>query len=237
MIPSLLVVIGAVGLAAGWLTMRRLGSRARLGRILASTPVVAVAQARLLAERGDRRYVGVRGRIDSDEEFEDEHGRPLVYRRQRLETRSGSTWVTAEEARQTAPFDVSEGLDTIAIDGNALDTGLIVVPREAEGVAGEIPDRLPPGTPPQTVTRLRIELLSSVDHALALGVPVLDPSRGPLLVPGLGRPLILTNLERDEALRLLAAGARGTLRLASGLAAGGIATAIVGVAWAILDGR
>lgn len=235
MIPLLLVVTGVIALASGWLAMRRLGPGARIGRILAVTPVVDITQARALAEQGAARYVGVAGRIDSDHEFEDEHQRPLVFRRTRLETRSGSAWTTLTDLRQVVPFELSEGTDTIAVDGNSLGEGLVVVVREAEGTAGEIPDRIPDGTPPATPVRLRIEQLSSVDHALALGVPDLDPDLGPILRPGPGRPLILTNLERSEAMRLLAVGRRGTARAASALLAGGVALAGLGLAWGMFD--
>jgi len=234
-IPLFLVVAGLATLAGGWLAMRRLGPGARIGRILASTSMISIASARAEAERGRSRYVGITGRIDAEEEFEDEHHRPLVFRRTRLETGGPSGWSAVEDVRETVAFELAEGLDTIAIDGNDLDTGLVVVVREAVGTAGEIPDRAPDGTPATTPMRLRVEQLSSVDHALALGVPVLDPERGPMLRPGLGRPLILTNLERDEALRLLAAGRRGTARLTSALLISGVALAIAGAAWAIVD--
>ena len=86
---------------------------------------------------------------------------------------------------------------------------------------------MPEGTPPATRVRLRVEALSTIDHALVLGVPSLDPERGPILRPGLGRPLILTTLEPAEAMRLLAAGRRGTTLLVSMLlAAGAVATAL-----------
>jgi hypothetical protein len=234
-IPLLLAGTGALALVAGWISMQRLGPRARIGRILAATPVVDVSTARGIAVAGRIRYVGVLGRVDSDEEFEDEHHRPLVLRRTRLETLGPSGWVAAEDVLETVPFQLTEGLESIAIDGHDLDAGLVTVVREAEGTAREIPDRLPAGTPPDARARLRIEHLSSVDHALALGVPVADPERGPMLRPGLGRPLVLTNLERDEAMRLLASGRRGTAMLASALLATGVLLVGLGVAWLVVD--
>lgn len=239
MIPLLLVVAGAFALALGWLVLRRLGSGARVGRIIAATPVVGILRARSVAQGGRSRYLGVRGRIDSGEAFEDEHQRPLVYHRTRLETRagpgSGSAWTAIEDERRVVPFDLSDGPDAIAVDGEALGEGLVVVTREAEGTAGEIPDRLPGGIPPATPVRLRIELLSTVDHALVLGVPMVDPLRGPIMRPGFGRPLVLTNLERNEAIRLLAAGRRGETRLAAALLAAGLGLTGLGLAWGVID--
>src|SRR4051812_38329724 len=180
--------------------MRRLGPDARIGRILAVTPVVPVSEARELASRGANRYVGVFGRVDAQEPFEDDAHRPLVLRRTRLELRRGSRWHAFEDNRDVVPFEISEGLDRIAVDGHALDSGLVVVQRESVGTAADIADRVPEGTPPQVPARLRIELLTAVDHALVLGVPAVDPEVGPILRPGLGRPLVLTNLEKDEAM-------------------------------------
>jgi hypothetical protein len=227
-----LLAAGVVALVVGWLLVQRLGSRARVGRILAATPVVAVDQAVRLAA-GAPRYVAVGGRLDSDDAFLDEHDRPLVLRRSRLELRSGSRWQTVTDRRELAPFSLAGGLTSIAVDGEALDEGLIVVPRQADGTAGEIPDHLPEGTPPTTPARLRVDLLSTVDHALALGVPTLGPDGKPILRAGLGRPLILTTLEPAEAMRLLAADHRTSTRAGALLMAGGLMAAVAGVVWAI----
>jgi hypothetical protein len=227
-----LFVAGFVALALGWLLVRRLGARARVGRILASTPIVPVDEAVRLAD-GRPRYVAVGGRLDSDHEFYDEHDRPLVLRRSRLEVRTGSRWRIVADHREIAPFRLAGGLASIEVDGQALDEGLIVVRRESEGTAGEIPDRVPPGTPADAPARLRVELLSTVEHALALGVPTMGPAGMPILRPGLGRPLILTTLEPAEAMRLLAADHRSSTRAGAVLMAGGLIAAAAGLALAI----
>ncbi len=233
MTPLVLVLVGLIALAAGWLLMRRLGSRARIGRILAATPVVPMAQAIEMAQAGAPRYVGVGGRIDATEGFEDDAGRPLVFRRTRLELRRGSDWATVEDRREVVPFTIAGGLESIAVDGAALDEGLIVVTRGSEGTAGEIPDRLPSGTDPATPVRLRVEYLSTIDHALVLGVPGTDPERGPILRPGLGRPLVISTLEPAEAMRLLAGGRRGATVAITALLAGGLAAIGSGLVWAV----
>ena len=234
MIPLVLVAAGAVAVAAGWLAMRRIGPGARIGRILASTPVVPIAAARRLAEEHLTRYVAVAGRLDSEAPFEDEHGRPLVLRRSWLELAAGSGWRTIEDHREVVPFGLSEGLDTIAVDGDALDDGLVVVRRQSDGTAGEIPDRVPAGTPASTPVRMRLALLTTVDHAVALGVPVLDGVLGPVLRPGLGRPLIVSTLESGEAMRVLAADRRGAARLATALLAAGVVLLVAGLGWTLI---
>jgi hypothetical protein len=234
-IPLVLVVLGGLALAAGWRLLRGLGPGARIGRIIAATSVVPVARAVALAGEGGPRYVGVTGRVDSADEFEDEDHRPLVLRRRRLELRQGGRWTAFEDTREVVPFEIGEGLDRIAVDADALDEGLVVVTRESVGVAADLGDRVPAGTPPETPARFRLDLLSSVEHALVLGVPTVDPARGPMLTAGLNRPLILTNLEAREAMRLLAEGRQGTARAISLLLGGGTAAVLAGVAWAMVD--
>jgi hypothetical protein len=234
-IPIVLVLAGVVALAVGWLLLRRVGPGARIGRILAATPMVPVDRAVELARGGSLRYVGVGGRLDSASEFMDEDDRPLVFRRTRLELRGARGWTAVEDVREVVPFDIAGGLEQIAVDGDALDEGLIVVRRESLGVAGEIPDRLPEGTPPDTPARYGVELLSTVDHALVLGVPVIDAERGPIMRPGLGRPLILTTLEPAEAMRMLAVGRQGTVRAVTALMAAGAVAVVLGVAWGLVD--
>jgi hypothetical protein len=234
-IPLLLIVGGGVALVAAWWLLRSMGPGARVGRIIAVTKTVPVSEALAAAASGSARYLGVLGRIDSAEDWEDEEHRPLVLRRRRLELRKGSRWEAFEDQREVVPFDISEGLDRIAVDGEALDAGLVVVTRESVGTAADIADRVPEGTDPATPARLRIHLLTSVDHAMVLGVPSMDPQRGAILRPGLGRPLILTNLEPKEAIRLLADGHRGTTKTISVLLGVGGAAVLAGIAWAVID--
>lgn len=233
--PLVLALAGAALVAGGLAALRRLGPGFRVGRLLAATPQVTVAEARAIAAAGAPRYVAVRGRIDAEDEFEDEHGAPLVLRRRRVEVAAGGGWRTLEDERRVVPFTIQEGLDAIGVAGDALDEGLVVIGREAEGRAGEVPDRVPAGTDPGAAVRLRVEQVSAVEHALVLGMPVEDPVRGPLLAPGLGRPLVLTTLETPEALRLLGGGRQGPAAL-GGLAAGsGLGLLAVAVLWALAD--
>lgn len=235
-IPLLPAAAGLVLLAAGAALLRSAGDRARIGRILAATPVVAVDRAVELAGSGRRRYVAVGGRITAAAPFDDEQGRPLVLRRTRLEVATRGGWTVVDERLEEVPFAVAGGLATIGVATAGLDAGLVTVVRESAGLAGEVPDRLPAGTDRGVAVRLRVEQLSSVDHALVLGVPRVDPERGPVLGTGLGRPVVVTTLEPAEAMRLLAAGRRGAVVWGSALAAAGSLLLVGGLAWALVAG-
>jgi hypothetical protein len=219
--PLLPLIAGFVALVAGAAVLRTFGPNYRIGRLLASTPEVSVAEARTLAG-GRARYVRVQGRIDAEEEFEDDVHRPLVFRRTRLELQRDGRWVAFEDRRERVPFEVRGGLDGIVVDDAALDTGLVVVPRESVGTAADVADRVPPATPPATPVRLRVDQVSSVEHAIVLGVPGLDPAGEPLLSAGLGRPLVLTTLDAEEAMRVLAEGRPRRILLATVCLAGGL---------------
>jgi hypothetical protein len=234
-LPTVLVLVGLALLGIAWILLRSIGDNARIGRILAATPVVPVARALEIAHAGQARYVAVSGRIDAEDEFEDEHHRPLVYRRTRLESRTGKAWTAIEDNRQVIAFEIVDGLDRIAVDADALDVGLVAVSRESEGTAADVPDLVPADLPPDTPVRLRIEQLSSIDHAVACGMPVLGDGGVAILRPGLRRPLIVSTLDGPEAMRLLAVDHRGTTRAVAVLMAVAVAAIAVGLIWWVVD--
>ncbi len=209
--PLLVGAAGLVALLAGGLILRTFGAAFRIGRLLATAPTVTIAEANAIAAAGRKAYVRVAGRIDAEDEFEDADHRPLVFRRVRLETRRGRSWRPFEDHRKSVPFTVNEGLDSIAVD-----------------------DRAPEGSSPDTPVRVRIEQVSSVEHAIVVGYPVAIDA-GPLtaqLTAGRGRPLILTVLEPPEAMRILAGGDAGRTRLAAGLLGAGMTLIVGAVTWA-----
>src|SRR2546429_4598216 len=69
-----------------------------------STPAAAIDEAIGLAANSHPRYVKVSGRIDAEDEFEDEHHRPLVFRRRRLEIRSEERRVGKECRSRWSPY-------------------------------------------------------------------------------------------------------------------------------------
>ena len=238
--PLVVIVAGLAAIAVGTLLLRTYGPRMRVGRLLAVTPSASIDEARGLAAAGVRRYVRVDGRLDADDEFPDENERPLVFRRRRLETRRGHGWRLLEERLETVPFRVGAGLEGIDVDAGALDVGLVTLVRESVGTAAEAAAALDPGVraglPAGAIVRLRIEQLSSVEHATVLGMPVATPDGRVAITAGTGRPLVVCTLERDEAMRVLAEGGRARPVAAAVALCGGLVSLAVGLAWALLAG-
>lgn len=223
-IGLLLIILGLIAGVVGWLLLRRSGTAWRVGRLLAAAPQRSLAEAAAVAAADEPAYVRIHGRIDSDEEFPGEDDRPLVFRRRRLQRGVAGaagrvTWQTLDDERVAVPFGLRERGERVSIDVDALGDGLVVVPRVSEGVAADLPaDTVSgslPSLPADARVRLRLEQVSTVDHGTACGVPRLGPSGRTLLGPGLGRPLILTNLDPAEAMRVLGAEERTGLRVAA----------------------
>ncbi|HEY8237799.1 MAG TPA: hypothetical protein VIF63_00010 [Candidatus Limnocylindrales bacterium] len=237
MAPLLLAAAGVVALAIAVAILRSFGPGFRVGRLLAAVPQVSVAEAIRIAEAGERRYVRIDGRIDSDADFEDADHRPLVLRRTTLAWRpqgSRGGWKTAETRLEVVRFVVSEGLDEIDVDGSSLDEGLVTVPRESVGRADDVDQLTAAGIPADAQARLRVGHVSTIDHATVLGVPSKGAGGVVMIGPGLGRPLILSTLERDEAMRVLSGGAINRSRAAIAcLAAGGALLALALVWWLV----
>jgi hypothetical protein len=233
------IILGLVAGLVGWLLLRRSGTGWRIGRLLSAAQQRSLAQAAAIAAGGTEDYVRIHGRVDSDEEFPGDDGKPLVFRRRRLQQRTRrSGWQTFDDERLAVPFRLSERGEQVSIDADALGDGLVVVPRQSEGVASDVTEEAVSGTlpelPAETPVRLRIEQISTVDHATAAGVPRSGADGSVVLGPGLGRPLLLTTLDLDEAMRVLAGGRRTELIVASGLLVVAPILVMVGVVVALI---
>ncbi len=222
---------GAVALAIALLLLRTLGARFRLGRILSAAREVSLGECRELAT-GPAVYVRIAGRVTSDEEFPDDNDRPLVFRRTRLEVAvAGKGWRTVLDEREAVPFGVESRSDFVAIDQNALGDGLVAIPRVAVGKVAELHGDMADaakGADPDAAAQLTFEQLSAVEQVTACGTPVLRDGK-PTLTAGLGRPLIVTVLDRSAAMRLLASGARRRVAAAAILIAAGLALLVLAV--------
>jgi hypothetical protein len=237
-LSALLLGLGVIAVVAGFLLVRSVGRGARVGRLLAAARSVSIGEAQALARDGTQAYVRVTGRITSEEEFPDDHDRPLVFRRTQIEAQHEGRWTSLLDEREAVPFALETRSERIDVDEAALLDGLVVIPRESLGKVADLPPDLTADlamtASPDAPARLTIQQLSAVEHATACGVPVLRDGE-PTLTAGLGRPLIVTSLDQDAAMRVLAGNKRGRLMTGTlcflvgvGLLIAGVASLLIG---------
>ena len=232
----LVILVGVAVLGGAGGVLRAFGPRFRVGRLLGSTHLVSVADAVELADEATRTYVRVIGRIDTESEFEDADHRPLVYRRTRFQARQGGQWNDFDVVTESVPFEINEGLDHIQVDAAVLAEGLIVLPRETAGIVGDLGDRAPEELDDDLPARVVVEHVSSIEHAIVLGVPIRGPDGKAHLTAGLGRPLILSTLEQPEAMRVLAGGSVARPRVAAVLLVVATVLILIGIVLLVLPG-
>jgi len=213
-----LLISGAALIALSVWSSRRGGTRTRAARLMAGVAPISPRDALLI---GDGHYVAVSGSIDAAEAFDDENHRPLVYRRERVLIADGTKWREIERIVRSVPFVISDGEHALAIDAAAITDGLVVIERQWDGSVAELAaagreyqdsDSAAlvaqlAAAAPSTKARVALEQISTLDRGTAAGI-LRD---GRLTAGGNGQPLVLTTLDRREALRILGSGGRGSL--------------------------
>lgn len=239
-----IALIGVALLVIGVLLSRGTDARTRAGQLLAGlSPISPTEALKLAALRGESApYLAIKGSIDAPEIFEDEHHRPLVFRRERVSIADEGGWRVIDTAERSLPFVVSDPSSSIKIATADLADGLVVVERRWEGSVAELHAAGREYQRPETAAlvvalatsdptrgaRVGLEQISNLDRATAAGQLVDGELRA-----GAGRPLVVTTLERADALRLLGGEARGRLvssTLALALLAIGLLLLLGGVA-------
>jgi hypothetical protein len=221
--------------------------RTRAGQLLAGlSPITPTEALRLAALRGDSApYLAIKGSVDASEIFEDEHHRPLVFRRERVSIADEQGWRVIDVAERSLPFVISDPSSAIRIATADLADGLVVVERRWEGSVAELhaagreyqsPETAAlvaaiAASDPSRQARVGLEQISNLDRATAAGQLIDGELRA-----GAGRPLVVTTLERADALRLLGGEGRGRLAsstVALALLALGLLLLIGGIALAL----
>lgn len=217
-----ILLVGGALILFGLLLSRRTDARTRAGQLLAGlSPLSPTEALKLAALRGGAApYLAIKGSIDAPEIFEDEHHRPLVYRRERVSVADEGGWRVIDTAERSLPFVVSDPSNSISIATADLADGLVVVERRWEGSVADLHAAGREYQRPETAAlvaalaasdptrraRVGLEQISNLDRATAAGQLVNGELRA-----GVGRPLVVTTLERAEALRLLGTEGRGRL--------------------------
>ena len=215
---ALLLALGIGLITLSVWASRRGGTRARSARLMAGLAPVTPEEALLV---GEDRYLTVQGSIDAAEAFDDENHRPLVYRRERVLVREGDTWRELERAVRSVQFFVASSSASIEVDAELLGDGLVVIERQWEGSVAEL---VASGrsfndaatstlvtdlatSAPALTARVVLEQISTLDRGTVVGLL----RNGKLTAGGAGQPLVLTTLDRRDALRILGSEARGSL--------------------------
>lgn len=225
------VIVSAVGLAlavASLLGLRAAGARPGVARRLAGPPEVKVGRL-LGTEDLPRRPVRLVGRIRCRDPLEMGAGEQLVAYQRDVEVRIGGAWRRIERLRETRSFDLWDHDGSLSIDPSLAAEPLIVIPKVWLGSPAELEEphasavaRLAERHGPAVEARATTRSINVTDRLRVLARARLDDSGRPRLEPPDGGYLV-TNLELDEAMRLL--GGRNR-RL--------VTTSIVGLAAAIL---
>lgn len=240
--PMLVVLSGAGLLVAGQLLMIRSGARSGMGRRLAGAreiKVGALFDSQVTKQLPDR-PIRVVGRIRCADPILTPAGDRLVAYHRDVEVRmADGRWRNIERLRETRSFDLWDHDGWLAIDPAQAAEPLVVLPRVWEGAIDDLDEGFG-----AAVARLRAEgrqlagarastRMVSVTDRLALLARVEMVNGAPRLAPPRAGYTV-TNLEIDEAMRVLGGPHRWRLLSATAVAALGVAMTLLGLALAVI---
>ena len=239
---AVLTIGGGVALA-GSLLVRLSGADWRTARRLAGAPIVSVenAAAAVTAGHSPSRPVQLRGRVRCADPIVTAAGERLaaVHRDVDVRIPSGG-WRAVERIRDSRPIELWERRSSIVLDPAAVAEPLVTLPQVWHGAVEELPADLQPAVAalaaregPLADARAITRTITLVDQLIVLAVPGLGADGRPACLPPAGG-LIVSNLELDEAMRLL--GGERPRMLTTGLATAAIGSvlAIIGLVGAIV---
>jgi hypothetical protein len=238
-----LVLLVAGGLVAvlGTSLIRTSGANTGAGRRLAGAPRVALRDLIERAERGQlpRTPVRIEGRVRCANPLTGEGGDPLalVHRDVEVQDANGQ-WRTVERLRDARVIDLWERSASVQLDLTRIAEPLIAIPRVWEGLPNELDAGLQPAVArlaadsrlPQAA-RSTTRQVMLVDHLIVLADPGREPDGRLRLDPPPGGYLV-SNVELDIAMRLLAGPNRTRMLAGFGVALVGVAV-VIGAAIAL----
>ncbi len=236
-----LLVAGALLGVVSLLVLRGAGGSPAVARRLAGPPEVKVGRL-LGSEPLPARPVRVVGRVRCRDPLHMADGDRLVAYHRDVEVLIGRDWRSIERLRETRSFDLWDHDGSLTVDPSLAAEPLIVIPKVWRGDPAELEEphvsavaRLTERHGPATEARATTRSINVTDRLLVLASARLDDAGRPRLEPP-GGGFLVTNLELDEAMRLLG-GRRGRLvALAIVALAASIVLVVVGGLGAIVSG-
>jgi len=229
---AVMVVTGIALAVVSLLVLRSVDARPSVARRLAGPPEIKVGQL-LGMEALPERAVRVVGRIRCRDPLEMDGGERLVAFHRDVEVRIGGTWRSIERLRETRSFDLWDHDGSLVVDPSVAAEPLIVIPKVWRGDPSELEEphasavsRLAERDGPATEARATTRGIHVTDRLRLLARPGRDGSGRPRLEPPDGG-YIVTNLELDDAMRLL--GGRNRRLVAGGIIGLGVSIALLAV--------
>jgi len=242
-IPLLAMVLGALATVVGVALVRASGANTGAGRRLAGARGMALGDLQGLAERDElpRAPMRVEGRVRCADPIVTPTGERLALLHRDVELLShDGRWRTIERVRDTRAIDLWERSTSAKLDLAHMAEPLIAIPQVWEGTAEELGRSLEPAlervraehgaSGPARATTRQVLL---VDQLIVLAAPArgndgklrLDPPPGGFLI---------TNVDLDVAMRLLAGPQRRRMVAGYAVALAGIVVLVAGAATAIV---
>lgn len=226
-------LVGTLAAIGSWIALRGSGARPGLARRLAGPREVKVGR---LLDRGDLpgRAVRVAGRVRCREPLDTGDEQLVAFHRD-IEVLVGGKWRSVERMRETRSFELWDHDGSITVDPALAADPLITIPKVWRGDPSALEEphasaveRLAERHGPATAARSTVRTLTITDRLLVVAQPQRDEGGRVRLEPPPGG-FVISNLDLDDAMRLLGGRQRRIVALSIVGIGLGVALAIVGV--------
>jgi hypothetical protein len=231
-----LVLLGVAVFAAGIAAVRMSGAWSSIARRLGGAREIRVGDL-VAASELPSRPVRVVGRIRCGEPLVTERDERLVAVHRDVEIRlPDGSWRTVERLRESRGFDLWDHDGSTAVDPALAAEPLVTIPHVWRGSPDELTDeryraaigRIEAEHGTVTAARSITRMVSVVERLQVLAVPARDPDGTLTLVPPRDG-FVISTLELDAAMRLLAGPRRRLLLAGVGLVAIGTLAVLAGL--------
>lgn len=236
--PLVALVAGGLAIAGGAWLIRTSGARTGMGRRLAAAPTIPLAELNQLATANalPTEPIRIEGRVRCANPIETPEGdRLAVLHRDVDVAMPDGRWRTIEHERDARSIDLWERASSVRLDLSNAAEPLITIPHVWEGIPDELPasyrpavERLVSESGPPTAARATTREISLVDQLIVLAIARRDAGGGLELAPPDGG-FVVSTVDLDVAMRLLAGPRRSRMLTGYALSALGAVAVVVGL--------